>query len=125
MDLELHVRGTIFLEAVRNYAERRFRFAFRRLGNHIKRLRICVEDLNGPRGGVDKCCRIVADIVPSGNLVIVETDARIHEAMDRAADRLRRNLQRELKRRHTRRLGKGNLASIRYPRRWRWVESEA
>lgn len=124
MELELHVRGTEFLEALRNYAERRLRFSVRRLDHHIKRLRIYVEDLNGSRGGIDKRCRIIAQIAPSGNLVIEETDARIHEAVDRAADRFGRTVRRELKRRQARRLGKVRVDSIRYPNRWRFAEGE-
>lgn len=124
MELELHVRGTDFLEALRNYAERRLRFSVRRLVHHIRRLRIYVEDLNGPRGGIDKRCRIVVEFAPSGNLVIEETAARIHEAVDRAAGRLRRSVRRELKRRQTRRLGKVRVDSIRYPNRWRFAEGE-
>jgi len=125
MELELRVRGTYFLEALRNYTERRLRFSVRRLNPRIKRLRVCVEDLNGPRGGMDKRCRIVAEISPSGNLVIEETDAQIHEAVDRAADRLRRSVRRELKRRQTRRLGKVKTGSIRNPGRWQLAEGEA
>ncbi len=125
MELELRVRGTYFLEALRNYTERRLRFSVRRLGPRIKRLRVSVEDLNGPRGGVDKRCRIVAEISPSGNLVIEETDTQIHEAVDRAADRLRRSVRRELKRREARRLGKVKAGSIRNPGRWQLAEGEA
>ncbi|MEJ2009366.1 MAG: HPF/RaiA family ribosome-associated protein [Acidobacteriota bacterium] len=124
MELELRVRGTYFLDALRDYAERRLRFSVRRLNPRIKRLRVSVEDVNGPRGGVDKRCRIVADISPSGNLVIEETDTRAHEAVDRAADRLRRNVRRELKRRQSRRLGKVKTDSIRYPGRWHLAEGE-
>lgn len=124
MELELRVRGTYFLDALRDYAERRLRFSVRRLNPRIKRLRVSVEDVNGPRGGVDKRCRIVADMSPSGNLVIEETDTRAHEAVDRAADRLRRNVRRELKRRQSRRLGKVKMDSIRYPRRWHLAEGE-
>ena len=124
MELELRVRGTYFLDALRNYAERRLRFSVRRLNPRIKRLRVSVEDVNGPRGGVDKRCRIVAEISPSGNLVIEETDTRAHEAVDRAADRLRRSVRRELKRRQSRRLGKVKTDSIRYPRRWNLAEDE-
>lgn len=125
MELELRVRGTYFLEALRNYTEHRLRFSVRRLGHSIKRLRVSVEDLNGPRGGVDKRCRIIAEISPSGKLIIEETDPRIHEAVDRAADRLRRSVRRELKRRQAHRLGKVKTESIRYPQRWELAEGEA
>lgn len=114
MEVELHVRGTR-AETLRKYAERRLCFALRRFAHRIRRLRIDVEDLNGPRGGVDKQCRILAEVVPSGRLVIEETDVHIYEALDQAADRLKRCVRRDLGRRQTRRLGKMRANSIRYP----------
>lgn len=115
MELEFHVRGTDAGQFLRRYAERRFRFALRRLAHRVKRLRIYVADLNGPRGGVDKQCRILADVTPSGRIVLEETDVHVYEAMDRAADRLRRSVCRDLKRRQARKLGKVRAESIRYP----------
>ncbi len=115
MELELHVRGTRFAQTLRRYAERRFRFALRRFTQHVKRLRIDVEDLNGPRGGVDKQCRILADVAPSGRLVLAEKDAHLYAAMDRAADRLKRSVCRDIQRRHARRAGKVHAGSIRRP----------
>ncbi|HUZ45895.1 MAG TPA: HPF/RaiA family ribosome-associated protein [Terriglobia bacterium] len=115
MELELHVRGTHFAETLRRYAERRFRFALRRFTHHVKRLRIDVEDVNGPRGGVDKQCRILADVAPSGKLVLREKDAHLYAAMDRAADRLKHSVCRDIQRRHARETGKAHAGSIRRP----------
>ncbi len=115
MKLELHVRGTHVAETLRRYVERRFRFALRRFSHRVRLLRIYVADLNGPRGGVDKQCRILAEVAPSGSLVLEETDVHLYEAMDRAAGRLRRCIRRDLKRRQARRLGKVHSGSIRYP----------
>jgi ribosome hibernation promoting factor len=125
MDLELSVRGAFSGETIRTYAERRFRFSLRRFGQHVKRLRVHIEDLNGPREGFGKCCRIVAEMSPSGNLVIVETDGHVREAVDRAANRFRQRLRRELERRQARELGKLRMDSIRYPSGWQQlVEAE-
>jgi putative sigma-54 modulation protein len=122
MQLELHIRGNV-AEPLRRYAERRFRFALRRFSHHVRRLRIYVADVNGPRGGVDKQCRILLDVAPSGSLVLEETDVRLHEAMDRAADRLRRCICRDMKRRQARKLGKVRGSSIRYPWTTRFAET--
>ena len=122
MQMELHIRGNV-AEPLRRYAERRFRFALCRFSHRIRRLRIYVADVNGPRGGVDKQCRILLEIAPSGSLVVEETDVRLHEAMDRAADRLRRCVRRDLKRRQARRLGKMHGGSMRYPRATELLEA--
>jgi ribosome hibernation promoting factor len=125
MELELHVRGTEVAQTLRRYAERRFRFALRRFAHRVRRLRIYIADLNGPRGGIDKRCRILAEVAPSGSLVLEETDVHVYEAMDRAADRLRRCVRRDLKRRQARRLGKVHAGSIRYPATSRVAQTAA
>ena len=124
MQLELHIRGNV-AEPLRRYAERRFRFALRRFSHCVRRLRIYVADVNGPRGGIDKQCRILVEVAPSGSLVLEETDVRLQEAMDRAADRLRRCVRRDLKRRQDRRMGKFHGGSIRYPWTTRLLEARS
>ncbi|HVA01883.1 MAG TPA: HPF/RaiA family ribosome-associated protein [Terriglobia bacterium] len=124
MQLELHIRGNI-AEPLRRYAERRFHFALRRFSHRVRRLRIYVADVNGPRGGVDKQCRVLLEVAPSGSLMLEETDVRLHEAMDRAAGRLRRCVRRELKRQQARRLGKVHGGSIRYPWTTKFTEARA
>lgn len=115
MELELHVHGTHIAQNLRRYAERRFRFAFRRFSRQVRRLRIYVADINGPRGGGDKQCRILADIAPSGRLVLTETDPHMRAAMDRAAHRLKQTLRRDIERRRARETGKVHAGSIRFP----------
>ena len=43
---------------LRELAERRVRFVMRRLSWLIPRAKVRLTDVNGPRGGVDKCCRL-------------------------------------------------------------------
>ena len=99
MQLEIRVRNTDVVDALRAYVERRLRFALNRLNNGIKRVRVWIGDLNGPRGGVDKLCRIRVDVVPSGTLLVEERNADIYGAIDRAAHRLKESMRRELQRR--------------------------
>lgn len=43
---------------LRDVAERRVRFVMRRLVWLVPRAKVRLTDVNGPRGGVDKCCQI-------------------------------------------------------------------
>lgn len=122
MELQFHARGLGLGENLRNYTEQHLRFSLRRLDEHIRRIRVYVEDVNGPRGGIDKRCRVVAHISPSGTLVIEEMDGHVHEAVDRAAGRLQRSVRRELKRQKARRGSRAKGNSIRYP--WCWPSTE-
>ena len=81
------------------HIERRLRFALGRFGARVARVETTLTDLNGPRGGVDKQCRIIASLVPKGEVIVEVRDADIFIAVDRAADRLGRVTARELERR--------------------------
>jgi ribosome hibernation promoting factor len=99
MQLEMRVRNTDVVHALRAYVERRLRFALDRFDKRIRRVTVRIGDLNGPRGGEDKLCRIQVDVVPPGTLLVEERNADIYGAIDRAARRLKESMGRELQRR--------------------------
>lgn len=84
--------------ALRSYAERRLRFALGRFGRRVRGVVVRFEDLNGPRGGADKACRLSARS-DGGPLRVEDTDADLYAALDRAADRLGRRVARAIARR--------------------------
>jgi len=89
--------------------ERRLRFALTRFGGRVGRVKVRISDVNGPRGGIDKCCRICAEIVPFDTVVLEEVDAELHAAIDRAADRLGGSFARRLKRARELRVGRESI----------------
>ena len=69
------------------------------LYNHVTALnsvRIMLHDLNGPKGGVDKHCKVLISIRPSFNIIIEETDAFLEAAINRALDRAGRTVARRI-----------------------------
>jgi len=73
---------------MRQFAERRLSFALDHLRN-LRRISISLEDVNGPKGGVDKHCRIVAELAVN-SLVLEETQPDWQSAVARAIHRLAR-----------------------------------
>ena len=86
-------------DALRAHIERRLLFALGRFQRRIRRVTVRVFDVNGPRGGVDKTCRVVVDVIPSGRIVVEHTEDDLHTAMDWAAERTGHAVGRELARR--------------------------
>jgi len=82
----------------REHLERRLHFALGRFTQAIRRVVVFLSDQNGPRGGLDKLCRLV--IQPkAGNEVVVETrGGSVDDAVDQAADRASLTLARRLAR---------------------------
>lgn len=79
---------------LRELAERRVRFAMRRLTWLVPRARVQLSDTNGPRGGVDKRCRV--ELRPDGvQPVVITAVARDwRSALDSALTRAARLLVR-------------------------------
>ena len=57
-----------------------------------------LSDINGPRGGRDKRCRIQVPFAGKPNVVIEDTESDLYVAIDRAAERAERAVVRRLER---------------------------
>ncbi|HSD09399.1 MAG TPA: HPF/RaiA family ribosome-associated protein [Candidatus Binatia bacterium] len=88
MNIQLRTQGTDMSEAFRAHAERCLGFALRRFGNRIDRVSVSLADVNGPRGGIDKCCRIAVRLRPTGSAFVAETSSDSYAALGRAAGRV-------------------------------------
>ncbi|VTT99613.1 ---NA--- : Ribosomal subunit interface protein OS=Candidatus Accumulibacter sp. SK-12 GN=AW08_02343 PE=4 SV=1: Ribosomal_S30AE [Gemmataceae bacterium] len=100
MWVEVIGRGVEVDEAVRYRVERRLRFALGRFGGVLGRVAVHSADVNGPRGGVDKQCRVVADVTGCGYgpVVVQNAAADLAALIDRAADRAGRAVRRRMNR---------------------------
>src|SRR5262245_66233026 len=98
MNLQIRIRGTKASDALRARAERCLGFALRRFTERIDRVSVWLVDVNGPRGGVDKCCRIAVRLRPMGSAFVAETAADPYAALDRAAGRAGRAVARRIAR---------------------------
>ena len=98
MEVEIRIQGIDVANAVRTYAARRIRFALGRFASRVGRVVIRMSDVNGARGGVDQCCHISAELLPTGKVVLEQTDADLFSAIDRAADRVGQAFRREIQR---------------------------
>jgi len=81
-------------DALRVYIERRIRSAVGRCAHYVRMVRVSFTDVNGPRGGHDKQCKIYADLVPYGQLMINDTDRDLYCAISRSTARLKHLVRR-------------------------------
>lgn len=87
-------------QALAGHVRRRLGFALARHGDRIQRVGVRLGDENGPRGGVDKFCRIQVRLVDAPAAVIEDVSADLYAAIDRAAERVGRVVDRNLQRTH-------------------------
>ena len=94
MQIDIQSRGFALTDALREYAERRLRFALARVGDRIRRVRVRLADVNGPRGGIDKACSIQVTLNGLASVMTEDTEADLYLAIDRAAARTGRSVAR-------------------------------
>ena len=99
MKLLIKTSNFSLTDALRSHAERRLRFALTFCDPYIQQVVMRLSDINGPRGGVDKCCQLQVVLIGLPDVVVKDIETDLYVAIDRAADRAGRTVRRQLARR--------------------------
>ena len=97
-------QGTSYPATLPHHIERRLRFALVRFVDRVERVIVFLQDNNGPRGGVDKVCRILVKARGCGAIMATASNSEWTVAVDRAATRIGHTLSRQLGRLRDRRI---------------------
>jgi len=94
MQAEVRGKGLHVTAVLSTYIQRRLGFALGRFDRRVERVLVRIEDVNGPKGGIDKHCRVVV-VMPHSTTAVMEVchlkSARAEEryiALEEAADLL-------------------------------------
>ena len=91
MNIELKAFGLELTDALRAFCDDRIVDPLRRVYDREgPRLEIELSDRNGPKGGLDKRCRITFAMPHTRTLTVVEEAEDVYRAIDLAAQRFRR-----------------------------------
>lgn len=96
MNLEIRGRHLKLTQSFRQHVEQRIGFALDRFVDRIRGVVVQVSDVNGPKGGVDKECRVMLTLRESGTLVVSDMGPDFGTALDRAAARAKRKMSRHV-----------------------------
>jgi ribosomal subunit interface protein len=100
--LDITGQGFTIAENLRDHVEKRIDFALARFEERIVRVSVKLKDINGPRGGVDKECRIITQLRGLPNVIVTQEAPDAHSAVDQAADRIGNTVARKLSRANSR-----------------------
>jgi hypothetical protein len=98
MNWELKDRGVSRPDDLPDRIDRRLRFALARFGSRIQKTIVFLHDHNGPKGGIDKVCRILVKTQGCGTLVAAIVDSDWNTAVDRATARIGHTVARQIAR---------------------------
>ncbi|HXH01950.1 MAG TPA: HPF/RaiA family ribosome-associated protein [Candidatus Competibacteraceae bacterium] len=111
MQLDIQARGFKLTAALREHVARRLGFALGRYGSWVQRVTVCLGDVNGPRGGADKLCRILVRLRCMPAIVIKDLGTDLYTTIDLAAERTVRQVGRQI---HQRQKPKRRFLARRY-----------
>ncbi len=97
MQIHVRVRGLAASSALHRHAVGRVEQELRRVAHEITHVVVRITDMNGPKGGLDKRCSIVARGPRVRALSIGQLSANAFSAVHLAAERLARALRRDLR----------------------------
>lgn len=96
MRVNIQASGFELTAALKAYTEKRLTTALGWAGQHTRELHVSLSDINGPRGGCDKRCRILVQMAGGKGVVIEDTEPDLYHAIDRAAERADRAVVRRI-----------------------------
>lgn len=98
MNVHVSGKGLAVDDGLREQAERRVLFGLGRFAPRVGKVRVRLEDVNGPRGGEDIRCQVDVRLLDGGRLLAEDLDADVRNAVDRAVDKASRAVARQLER---------------------------
>jgi ribosomal subunit interface protein len=101
MQIDIQSRNFSLTDALRNHSEHRLHSALSCCSDHIQRVEMRLSDINGPRGGEDKCCHVQVVLAGLPDVVIEDVETDLYVAIDRATDRAGRTVVRKIERQQT------------------------
>ena len=81
------MRGVATTAEMRSLLEHKLDYALDRFGRWIHRVEVAIEDVNGPRGGSDKRCRVLLTVPRHRDVVVEERGADLATVLSSAVDR--------------------------------------
>ncbi len=107
MRVRVFAKDVAVTPSVEGLIERRLGFALGRFASQVNEVAVRLEDVNGPRGGIDQHCRIDASVRPSAYKRAEGKGGSVEAAICQAVDRIAGAVRKDLARRRARRIRPG------------------
>jgi len=96
MQINIQARHLKQAKKIKAYVKRRLGFSLSNRSDNIQAIHVTLSDINGPKGGVDKCCQIHLKVASIPDIIISKVGADIFSVIDKVSDRVLRSLNNKL-----------------------------
>lgn len=83
-------------QAISHYVKSKVQIMLGRYETKVSSINVSLSDINGPKGGEDKCCKIMVKINGASTIVVQETAEDLYDAINSCSRRCRRAVKRQL-----------------------------
>lgn len=97
----IYARGALHEYVDRDYVRRKLGRKLGKLAPAIERVSVRIEDVNGPRGGVDKRCHVKVVLTDLPSVVIETRHRKLRRALDSAIQRTEHAVRRAVEKQRT------------------------
>jgi ribosomal subunit interface protein len=96
MLINIQTRQFSLSPAINEYVKSKIQVMLGRYESKISSINVSLFDINGPKGGEDKCCKIIVKINGASPIVVQETAEDLYAAINTCSRRSRRAVKRQL-----------------------------
>jgi ribosomal subunit interface protein len=102
--MKIHIRSNVPLsDAITEHIDRKLDLALRHVPERVTRVTVHIADENGPKGGLDKRCRIVVGLGGLDPIVVQDRGDDVYAVVSRAAAKVDEQVSRVTAWEHRRR----------------------
>jgi ribosomal subunit interface protein len=112
MDFNIRMHQVDLVNALRTYVERRLRFKLGRHAGHVRTLTFRLTEQDSTTGSGAKLCLLAAKLVPTGKVIVMETNRDLYTAVSHAIERFKTAVQRKIERQRSRRRSRESLQDV-------------
>ena len=98
MQIDFQTKGFTLTDPLKAHVRRRLKTALAARDEHIVHAQVRLSDINGPRGGVDKCCQLRIQLAGTSSVIVRDVSADMYAAIDKAARRISSSVGRRVSR---------------------------
>lgn len=99
MQLKVHGANIEVTDAISSHIASRFTAALDKLEGRVHDVTVRLEDLNGPKGGVDMRCQATIHLRRGEPIIVEDTEDDLYAAISVTADRAKHVVGRQLEKR--------------------------